>query len=148
MTATFDLIAGLAQLLEDAGLVTYRSDGTNYTPTETGVGYKYMPELPNRFVTLTPYGANNDQPVTTLGNQPVQVKMRGTADPQDVDDLGDGIFQALHGVTDRMFGSVHVVQILRVSSIPLGMEEQARRWLRSDNYSIDVDLPGTPLRPA
>jgi hypothetical protein len=58
------------------------------------------------------------------------------------------VFEALHNLTDRTFGSVHVVQMLRTSAIPLGMDDQSRRWMRSDNYSVDVDLPGTALRPA
>lgn len=149
MSPTGDMLNGLALLLVAAGLGVYRTTGAVYTAGETGITFKNMPSEPDRLICLTAYGAHSDEPTVTLGNQPVQVKMRGLAgSATDVDDLGDGVFAALHGATDLTFGSVHVVQILRLSSLPLGMDEQERRWLRSDNYSVDVDYPGTPLRPA
>lgn len=146
MSHTTDLLHGLAQMLADAGVVTYNSDGTPYTAGQTGLFFKDMPPDPDRVVVLTPFGANSDQPLITLGHQPVQVRCRGTADPLDVDTLADAVFTVLHGATNLTFGSVHVVQILRTNSIPLGMDEQSLRWERSDNYGIDVDLPASTYR--
>lgn len=147
MSSTADLLHGLAQMLADAGVVTYNADGTPYTSGQTGVLFKDMAPDPDRIVVLSPFNANSDQPLITLGRQPVQVRCRGNADPLDVDTLADDVFTVLHGATNLTFGSVHVVQILRVNSIPLGVDEQSLRWERSDNYDIDVDLPTSANRP-
>jgi hypothetical protein len=146
MSATNDILTGLAGLITGAGLATVR-DGTDFLSSETALTFKNLPATPDRVVCLTPYGANGDQPEITLGQQPVQVRFRGTSDPRDVDELGDAVFNVLHGARDLTFGSVHVVQILRISSTPLGMDEQSRRFERSDNFQLDVDLPTSANRP-
>lgn len=148
MSFTGDLFVGLGQILNDAGIADFPWDGSSTPTTGAAVIYKDMPDNPDRVVSLTPWGAGGDQPLLTLGRQPFQARFRGTVDPRDVDELGDAVFNVLHGLTDREFGSVHVIQILRESSLPLGQDEQERRWMRSDNYLIDVDLPGSLYRPA
>jgi hypothetical protein len=143
-----DLLTGLAQWTAAAGLATYNDDNTPYDPDDTGVFFKRMPSDPDRVVVLTPYGANHDHPSIPLGNQMVQVKTRGAADDDlDVDVLADAIFDLWHGATNLVFGSLHIVQILRRSSTPAGMDGQSRRWLRIDNYALDIDYPVTPNRP-
>lgn len=148
MSATGDILAGLGAMLGSAGVATYRADGTPYLATETAVTFKDLPSSPDRVVCLSPFGASMDQPVITYGQQRIQLMMRGTTNPTDVDDLADAAFAALHGAANLTFGSVHVVQILRENTIPLGMDEQSRRWLRSDNYVLDVDLPTSTYRPS
>lgn len=147
MSSTRDILDGLARMLDAAAVVTYRPDGTAYLAGETALTFKDLPDAPDRVIALAPFNANSDQPEITLGNQKIQVRGRGTADPSDVDDLLDDAFQVLHGAADLWFGSVHVVQILRDNTIPLGMDEQSRRWQRADNYSLDVDLPTSANRP-
>lgn len=148
MSVTGDILAGIAVMLDAASVATYRADGTAYLASETAVTFKGLPSSPDRVIALAPWGATADQPVITYGQQRVQLMMRGTAVPTDVDDLADAAFAALHGATDLMFGSVHVVQILRENTIPHGMDEQSNRWLRSDNYVLDVDLPTSTYRPS
>lgn len=146
MSTTSDLVTGLAQYLATAGLATYRADGTPYTSGETALYFNDMPASPDRVVALTAY-ATTDQAVVTLGAVRVQVRTRGLAnDVLDVDTLADSIFTLLHGAVNLTFGTMHVVQILRVSSATLGMDDQSRRWMRSDNYHLDVDYPTTPNR--
>lgn len=148
MSHVSDLLHGIAQMLDDAAVATYRSDGSAYLPGETAVFFKNMPADPDRVVVLSTYGANSDQPEITLGRQPVQVKVRGNLTPAtDVDDIADAIFDVLHGATDLTFGAMHVVQILRESNMPMPMDAQSRRWLRSDNYYLDVDYPVSANRP-
>lgn len=148
MSHVSDLLRGLAQFTATAGLVTYRADGSSYLAGETALMFKNMPSDPDRVAVLAAYGANGDQPETPLGRQPVQVKTRGLpGDPFDVEQLGDAIFDLWHGATNLTFGAVHVVQILRTSSASLGMDAQSRRWIRVDNYDLDLDYPTTPNRP-
>lgn len=148
MSAVTDLLAGMAGMLDTADVGTYRQDGTAYADGETAVEFKYLPTEPDRAVALTAYGATEDHPSIPLGRQSVQAKFRGLPDDDlDVDQLADDAFAVWHGATDLTFGSVHVIQILRASQIPLGRDEQGRRSLRADNYYVDLDYPPTPNRP-
>lgn len=145
---TTDMVGGIAQLLAAAGIAVYRPDGLVYTADETAITKKDLPPAPDRVIAITAYGAGDDQPVITYGQRFVQLRFRGAAgDPDDVDDLADAAFDALHGRENLTFGSVHVTQILRFSSVPLGMDEQSRRWQRADNYQLDVDWPSSATRP-
>jgi len=77
----------------------------------------------------------------------VQVRTRGNPnDPLDVDDLGDSIFELLHGRTDLTFGPVHIIQMNRRQSVPMGMDA-SKRWERADQFYLDVDYPATANRP-
>lgn len=148
MSPTSDLLNGVAQMLATAGVATYHADGSPYASTDTAVWFKDLPPTPDRAVVISPWGYGDDQPVITYGRRMLQLKFRGTSDPTDVDSLADAAFAALHGATNLTFGTLHVVQILRVNSIPLGMDEQSRRWMRSDNYALDVDDPVSAYRPS
>jgi hypothetical protein len=146
--STLDILNGLGAMLASASVATFRSNGTAYLASETAVTFKDLPATPDRVVCLSPFGASMDQPVITYGQQRIQLMFRGTVDPTDVDTLADAAFAALHGATNLTFGAVHVVQILRENTIPLGMDSQSNRWLRSDNYVLDVDLPTSTYRPS
>jgi len=146
VSTSTDLLSGVAGVLQAGGVVTWRTDGSAYLSSETGLTFKDMPPDPDRLVVLTTFGAS-DNPKLPLGQPQIQVRFRGTTDPRDVDDLGDSAFVLLHGLTDRVFGSCHLIQMLRVNSIPLGMDQQSRRWERSDNYALDVDYPASTYRP-
>jgi hypothetical protein len=148
MSVTTDILNGVAQLLNDAAVGVFDANRVwTLTDTQTAITFKDVPAVPDRVLALSPFGANSDNPLTTYGRQQLQLRARGTTDPRDVDQILDSAFTVLHGATNLTFGSVHVVQILRVSTIPLGMDQQDRRWQRSDNYQLDVDLPTSPLRP-
>ena len=56
------------------------------------------------------------------------------------------VFNAVQGMEHQQFGTAHVVQALRVSSIQLGVDAN-KRSERSDNYSFDVNVPATIGRP-
>jgi len=139
-----DLLDGIAQLIATAGIATYSTTGT-YTSGQTGIFFKIVNSTPDRIVTLTAYQISDD-PSVPLSKLGVQVRCRGLQDPRDVDELGDSIFTILHGLTNVMFGSVHVIQCFRQSSITLGQDD-LKRWDRADSYYLDVDVPATVLRP-
>lgn len=145
---TTDLTDGIAALLVAAGVAVYRPTGPAYTDGETVITKKDLPPAPDRVIAITSYGVADDQPLITYGQRLLQLRFRGVAgDPDDVDDLADAVFAVLHGAEDLTFASVHVAQILRFSSFPLGMDEQSRRWQRADNYQLDVDWPTSTNRP-
>jgi hypothetical protein len=144
MGAQNDLLDGIAQLIAGAGIASYDTAGA-YGPTDTGILFKAVTPNPDRIVTLTAYQVS-DHPAQAESRLGVQVRMRGTQDPRDVDELGDAIFTLLHGLTNVTFGSVVAEQVLRQSSITLG-QDQAKRWERADAFYIDVALPPSSNRP-
>ena len=144
MSETADLLDGIARLLDAAGVAQYRPDSP-YRAGDIPVTFKSMPANPDRAVTLSAYG-DSDHPTIPLGQRRLQVRVRGIAeDSLDADEIADAVFGVLHGLTHQQFGSVHAIQIRRISTIPLGLDE-LQRDERSDNYAIDVNTPETPLR--
>ena len=143
---TSDLLTGLAGFLAAAGIgVTYRTS-TPYLATETGVVFGLYPTSPDRCIAMTAYAAT-DEPKVALSKIRVELALRGVVnDSLDVDELGDSFFNLLHGIEHVQFGTAHVNQMLRVSSIQLGADT-AKRNERSDNYELDVDVPVTSGRP-
>lgn len=145
MSETADLLDGLARVIHAAGIAQYRPDGP-FQAGDVPVTFKSMPANPDRAVTLSSYGAS-DHPTIPLGERRVQVRVRGLAgDALDADALADAIFGAFHGLTHQQYGSVHVIQMLRVSTIPLGSDD-LQRDERSDNYALDVNPVGSANRP-
>lgn len=145
MSIQNDLLDGIAQLIAANNLATYRSDGSDYLDTETGIVFKAVNPKPDRIITMTAYGVT-DNPTMPEARLGVQLRFRGTTDPRDVDDLGDSVYQILHGLTGIQFNGVFAEQVLRVSSITLG-QDAAKRWERADAYYIDTGLPPTSNRP-
>lgn len=143
MSVTADILAGVAAEIESAGIAV-RSD-TGWTTGQTAIVYNLMPATPDRAVALTVYGGT-DHPSQPLGTVNLQVRSRGAVEsPLDADALDDAVFAVLQGITDRSYGSAHVIQLLRKSSMPLGVDAETR-WERSSNYVLDVDYPPTQYR--
>lgn len=146
MSATRDLLVGLAQHLHAAGVGVYNPSAV-YNPATTVITMKNLPSTVPRAIMLTAYGPS-DHPTINLTQYRVQVWFRGNPnDSLDVDDLGDSVFNVLHGLEHVDFGTAHVVQALRVSSLPMG-EDDNNRHERSDNYAFDVNRPATLNQPA
>lgn len=144
MSNDVDVMLGIAQLGDTAGVWDY--DPAGYDASETGAFFKKMPDTPDRCVVITAYTIAN-LPNQPLDKMNVQIRFRGLPDNEtDVDELGGAAFALLHGLTDRTFGGVHVTQMLQKSSLPMGLD-QNNRWERSDNYTLDVDVPATANRP-
>lgn len=149
MGFTTDLFAGVAQLLDDAGVGTWRADGryTNGTGallagiTEPVIVRTSVPSAPDRVITLTPYGVADDidQADSVQG---LQVRTRGTKDPRVVEDIDDAVFDALHSLSDVVIGGVFVLLIERRSTTSLGVDANGREE-RSSNYYLTLTRPST-----
>lgn len=145
MAAARDLLTGIAQMIGTSGIGVYNPSGV-YAATDTGIIFKNMPAKPDRAIVLTAVPLT-DMTMIPVGKMLVQVRTRGLPNnPLDVDDLGDAVFDLLHGVTNTTMGSTHIIQCLRNSSVPMGVDGN-QRWERVDHFYIDMDYPGTPLRP-
>ncbi|NUO58996.1 MAG: hypothetical protein HOV78_20235 [Hamadaea sp.] len=138
-----DLLAGLAQELDDATVATYRPD-TPLEDAETAITFGTMPDRPDRCVTLTTYPIS-DEPREAKSLVGVQVRCRAES-YLDAVDLNGQIFDALHGLTGRQYGTCHLVQLQRRSSIPMGTDGD-QRWEYSANFYADINPPTTALRP-
>lgn len=149
MTATNDILTGIAQLIAGAGIAVWNPNGA-YQLTDTGILMKIMADgagVPDRVVVLNLVPLT-DEISNPLGRSMLQVAGRGLRNqPLDVDALLDPIFDLLHGRKGDVFGSVTVVQMFRTSSVPMG-EDALVRQERSDKYYLDVAAAPTTNRPA
>ncbi|MFD9859757.1 MULTISPECIES: minor capsid protein [Streptomyces] len=131
MTYTVDLLDGLARLLHDAGLGTYRTDGP-YVAGETAITVSALPPAPDRCICLSAYPVA-DSPVLTDTTTGIQVRTRAGADPREVDALDDQVHELLHASGPHRFGAVPVQLVYRVSAAPIGADSSGR-WERTANY--------------
>jgi hypothetical protein len=129
---TEDLLRGLKAVLVAGGV------------TDTIV-FGELPSTPDRCIALSAYAAQ-DEATVALSHRRVQAMVRGAQNSYlDAEGLADDVFDILHGLVDRTFGVVHLVQCFRISAVPLGIDG-SKRSTRADNYEIDVDLPLTAAR--
>lgn len=145
MSLVGDLCTGLAQMLNDNGVGVYKPAG-GYVPTDTAIFIKNLGESPDRAIAITAYATVDDPKINNTKFR-VQFWTRGVPNNSlDVDDVADAIFLLLQGMEHVQFGTVHVVQALRVSSSSLGTDTNSRTE-RSDNYEFDTNVPVTTGRP-
>lgn len=144
-----DLLVGLAGVLNTAGAGKYLAPGTAYATGDTAITFGDMPDgagFPDRCITLATYPLT-DAPKEALSQVGVQVRSRGLpGDFLDASDLNVAVFNALHGLQERTFGTCYLIQLLRKSSIPMGMDA-SKRWETSSNFYADINPPTTALRP-
>lgn len=135
-----DLLLGIAALLDGQSVATYR-DGTAYAAGETAIVFGELPSTPDRAIALALYNGPADEVTQNLSHPRLQLMFRGSPGlPLDAGDLADAAFGVLHGITHRDYGLAHLVQSLRVTAVPLGVDGN-RRTMRADNYQLDVNTP-------
>lgn len=136
-----NLLTGLAVLLDEQGLGTFRGDETAYEPEETAIVLGKLPQTPDRAIALTSYPVEDDDELSDsiLG---VQVRTRWEGeDLRLVTDLSDEIFDYLHGREGFTLSTgITIVLCERNSGAPLGQDEN-RRWEHSDNYYLTLWRP-------
>lgn len=140
-----NLLDNLAAYLAAEGIADWETSGT-YGDNDTGIVLKVIPQHPDRMISLAAYPVADD-PALDSDTVAIQARTRWPGnDPRPVDDLGDRVFDALHGRRDWALGSgeseTFVVYCRRVSGDSLGRDANGR-WERSDNYYLDVYRPAT-----
>lgn len=137
MATTTDLLTGLAQYLDNAGVGVWSPTG-NFTAGDTAITHKVMPSAPDTVIVLSPYTVENGpQGDTTQG---VQIRTRAPGMPTAVDDLDDEIYQLLHHLEGLNLGGVRVGMVWRQSHGPLGRDEN-NRWNATANYWLIITKP-------
>lgn len=138
---TEQLLTGLAVMLDDAGVGTWR-EGTAYQANEIAITLVEIPPDPERVICLTDYPLEDD-PSLSEGLVGVQVRTRGGRSPMVARALSDGVFDVLHGRRSIVFGEgtafeVRVAHIYRNSATPIGPDSQGRHE-RSESYYVHVN---------
>jgi len=143
---TGDLLTGLAGSIASAGIGTYLTGSSVFTAGQTGIGIGQLPETTDRAIAITDYGTAGDEITQAITTIAVQVLCRSNRnDRLDLASLRDSIFQLLQGMTHVNYGTCHVIQARRISSVPLGLDENDR-WLQADNYYFDCNTPASAYR--
>lgn len=142
MAYTGDLIDGIAELLQLAGVAVYRPDGPAYTPDETGLTIANMPDAPSRLICLTPYAVDDSDLTDAITG--VQVRMRAGTDPRALLALSDAVFKELHNRRNLTIGGSYVALMWRQSEAPMGQDAHGRDE-RSANYYAQVSRGATHL---
>jgi hypothetical protein len=136
------VLLGMAEALDSAGAATYRPEG-GYLADETALVFGPVPTDPDRAVGLTFYGST-DHPSEPEAVYRVQAWCRGVpGDSLDANEVADAVFRALHGRESLSWHGVFVVQVLRISSVPVGADA-AGRSQRADNYEVTVQTTTIP----
>lgn len=132
MGHTSQLLTGLAELMETAGLGVYRPDGA-VADGETGIFLHRLPEAPDKAYALTPYPVEDTgQTDVTDG---VQIRMRAGPDPTEVLDMADAVRDLLHMREATLLGTVRISLIWRQSQAPMGQDARGREELTSNYYA-------------
>lgn len=144
MSFANDLVAGVAQLLEDAGVGTWKPTGSYLASDPAPIYVQEAPGTPHRVIVVAHY------PVANLARtndviEGIQIRNRGlVGDPRPANDDADAIRAALDGVQHVDLGSVHVSLIEWRSGAPLG-QDASRRWETVQNFYLTTARP-SPYR--
>lgn len=146
MSATSDLLEGIAWQLHNAGIGVYRPDGV-YAAGDIGIVLKVVPVAPDRVIVLNTYTpGNTDHPDQPLGTVAVQMRFRGRPNkPLDTDDTKDAAFNLLQGQEQYRYGTVQALAVTRFSSMPMG-QDTSKRLEHIDNYYVETETPATAHR--
>ncbi|EPH40336.1 minor capsid protein [Streptomyces aurantiacus] len=138
MTFLPDVVEGLARLLDEHGVGTYRPDGV-YAASETAITDTVMPEAPDRAIVLTAYPIDESAALTDTVLA-VQVRTRAGPDPREVAALDDAVFAALHASGRLTLGTARITLIYRFSAGSLGADANGRQE-RTSNYRVRANRP-------
>jgi hypothetical protein len=142
VTWTTDLLGGLAQLLEDAGIAQWQTTGA-YGSGQPPIFVGVQPESPDDCFTITATGATD----TVLGDEELRVQLRargGIGDTLAPLRMLDQARDVWHMIRGQSVGGIHVARLLRVSMGPLGTDANQRTEYTS-NYLVYATRPsGNP----
>lgn len=137
---TSRLLAGIAELLDTAGIGVWRPDGTAYAAGDTAIVIRAIPQAPDRLITLAAYPVGSTAPGIADHTTGVQARLRAGPDPRECDDLADAVFDQLDGLAETTLGGIAVVQMWRQSYTSLGHDANGR-WERSENFYVQAMRP-------
>lgn len=145
MSWTDDLLTGLAEHLDAAGVGQWQPAGAYTTGDPPPITLRALPDAFDRAYALSYYTEVETEDAglsdVTAG---VQLRSRGSTDPADVEDLADAVWEVLHGARMVTLGSaprlVHTSLIYRRSTALLGADRTGR-FERACNYYVTASRP-------
>lgn len=138
------LRAGLAQLLHDAGAVTWVASGAiDPAASPPPLVDQVLPDSPDVCAALATYCTGEDEPTLSGSVLMLQVRTRaGITNLAAGDDLDDAISQELMGNWPlTLTNGVRVTSLVRASGSPIG-RDPAGRMERTTNYRVRIHDPG------
>ncbi|MFI6909654.1 minor capsid protein [Nonomuraea sp. NPDC050394] len=139
---TRDLLSGLAELHAQHGVGVWNPDGV-YAGDQVALTIGGLPPSPDNAICFAVYGAGTWTDSVTDADAMVQVqaRMRGGQDPRVVDDLADGVYDVLQGLSNcQLATGVFVLLAQRRIVAPLDRDASGR-WERADSYDLMVARP-------
>ncbi|MFB4320671.1 minor capsid protein [Actinomadura sp. 21ATH] len=145
MSWTEDLLAGLAAHLAAQGVGQWQPAGAYTTATPPPITLRTLPDAFDRAYAIGAYVEVELEDAglsdVTVG---VQVRSRGTTDPDSVEEAADAVWGVLHGARMLTLGTgdarVYTSLIYRRSTALLGVDRQGR-YERSCSYFIHASRP-------
>ena len=147
MSWTENLLTGLAVHLDARGVGQWQPTGAYTAPSPPPVMLRTLPEGFDRAYALGAYVEVEEEDAdlsdVTVG---VQIRSRGTTDPDTVEELADAVWELLHGARMLTLGAgaeaVYTSLIYRRSTALLGVDRQGR-YERSCNYFVLASRPNS-----
>lgn len=147
MSWTEDLLTGLAVHLDAHGVGRWQPSGAYTAPSPPPITLRTLPDAFDRAYALGSYVEVEEEDAglsdVTVG---VQIRSRGTTDPDTVEEVADAAWELLHGARMLTLGSgagaVHTSLIYRRSTALLGVDRHGR-YERSCNYFVFASRPNS-----
>lgn len=141
MAVETKVLEGIAALLAANSIGTW-SKTTAYTPTQVGIYDGPIGSDTPEAIGLTLYPVSD--PVDSESIIGLQIMFQ-SASKSTLRDRAETVFNLLHASWGLQLPQVRITHLLRRSSSDLGRDD-AGRWLRSDNYYLNLNRP-TANRP-
>ena len=145
MSHTGDLVRGVLQLLDTAGVGRYRpktDPGPPWGDDEVALAANDLPAAPDRAVAVHAYDVSADSKLSE-SIKGLQVSMRGTRAWDDVEAIGDAVFDALQGLANHQLATgVYLELVTFQSGVPGGLDGNDR-WEQVHNYYARTFRPST-----
>lgn len=140
MSLDVDLVAGMAALIDGAGLGVYDPDRA-WTAGDTSwaVMLRSVPQDPPKVIALSLYSVDDD-PKLTDSTRGVQIRLRGDENPESTLDLNAALFDLFQGRHDTTINGVAVVLMWRQSFLP-GPQDTESRWQLTSNWYVRTADP-------
>ncbi len=134
---TTDILTGLAERIDTAGIGTYEVSAA-YSPTATTpvITLQGLPDLPDKAIALAYISSGGTGGVTAA----IEITIRGDTDPTSPDEISDALWTLFDNAVGFNLGSAHVALMYRQTSAPLDRDD-AGRWLRGETYFLIADRP-------
>lgn len=135
-----DLLTGIGQLLDTAGVGKWLTAGT-YAADDVALTIDQLPSGHAQAVAMALYPVEDSAGTDSIVG--VQFWVRGKPkDRLSSKNIADSLFDALHGIESTTIAGIPIIRVWRQSGANLGPDENDRQEL-SENYYVQLTRTGT-----